>query len=99
MGLVGDPVEDFLPLSPDIIAIEDSLPMALTALPVFWKIDTEVGLRQCPWFQWASSDQRGRAQAGRSGSWVQGLWSKPSLALLTLSACPKMFGEWNGSWN
>lgn len=37
-GLVGDPVEDFLPLSPEIIAIEDSLPMALTALPVFWKI-------------------------------------------------------------
>lgn len=58
IGLVGDPVEDFLPLSPEIIAIEDSLPMALTALPVFWKRDTEVGLRRCPWFQFASSDQR-----------------------------------------
>lgn len=54
-GLVGDPVEDFLPLSPEIIAIEDSLPMALTALPVFWKIDTGVGLRRCPWFQLGSA--------------------------------------------
>lgn len=58
IGLVGDPVEDFLPLSPDIIAIEESLPMALTALPVFWKIDTEVGLRQWPWFQQASPDEQ-----------------------------------------
>lgn len=58
-GLVGDPVEDFLPLSPEIIAIEDSLPMALTALPVFWKADTGVGLGRRPWVPPGSGAQGG----------------------------------------
>lgn len=90
-GLVGDPVEDFLPLSPEIIAIEESLPMALTALPVFWKTDTGVGLRR---LALVPAEQRGsgrRAQRRRSSCpWNKGLLSaealqrsEPSLALLS----------------
>lgn len=90
-GLVGDPVEDFLPLSPEIIAIEESLPMALTALPVFWKIDTGVGLRQCPWFQLGSGARREEPSPGEAAvpetraSRVPGLCqqSEPNLALLS----------------
>lgn len=43
-GLVGELEEDFLPLRPEIIAIEDSLPIARTAFPVFCNV-TQV---QCP---------------------------------------------------
>lgn len=39
-GLVGElDDDDFLPLRPEIIAIEDSLPMARTAFPVFYNTE------------------------------------------------------------
>lgn len=106
-GLVGDPVEDFLPLSPEIIAIEESLPMALTALPVFWKIDTGVGLRRCHWFQLGSGAQGKEPSPGEAAvletrascvpRFCRGV--SPTLLCSALSACQKMFGEWNGAWN
>lgn len=35
MGLVGELAEAFLPLRPEIMAMDDSLPIARTAWPVF----------------------------------------------------------------
>ena len=106
-GLVGDPVEDFLPLSPEIIAIEDSLPMALTALPVFWKRDTGLDSSSVPGSRWAvglrekSPAQEKQLSVERGPPKYRGSAREvsPTLLCSALSVCQKMFGEWNGAWN